>query len=77
MSVHTTVSAVRTTALPGRPELRILTAEDPGAPSAAVVAPVPCAARPSTRFAHTDGPCRCFFGGPAPRLLALPLVVTS
>ncbi|WP_199425251.1 hypothetical protein [Actinotalea solisilvae] len=33
---------------------------------------VPCAARPSTRFVHDDGPCRCFFGGPAP-LLAAPL----
>lgn len=28
--------------------------------------PVPCAARPSTGFRHWDGPCRCFFGGPAP-----------
>lgn len=28
--------------------------------------PVPCAARPSTGFVHLDGPCRCFFGGPAP-----------
>lgn len=28
--------------------------------------PVPCAARPGTRFMHDDGPCRCFFGGPAP-----------
>ncbi|EYR62328.1 hypothetical protein N866_09620 [Actinotalea ferrariae CF5-4] len=27
---------------------------------------VPCAARPSTRFVHRDGPCRCFVGGPAP-----------
>lgn len=28
--------------------------------------PVPCAARPSTRFVHRDGACRCFVGGPAP-----------
>ncbi|WP_225755071.1 hypothetical protein [Actinotalea sp. Marseille-Q4924] len=34
------------------------------APSAAMA--VPCAARPSTRFVHRDGPCRCFVGGPAP-----------
>lgn len=27
---------------------------------------VPCAARPSTGFRHYDGPCQCFFGGPAP-----------
>lgn len=27
---------------------------------------VPCAARPSTTFRHLDGPCQCFFGGPAP-----------
>ena len=27
---------------------------------------VPCAARPSTRYRHVDGPCRCFIGGPAP-----------
>ena len=27
---------------------------------------VPCAARPSTRFVHLDGSCRCFVGGPAP-----------
>lgn len=27
---------------------------------------VPCAARPSTRYRHLDGPCRCFVGGPAP-----------
>ncbi len=27
---------------------------------------VPCAARPSTRFRHLDGPCRCFVGGPPP-----------
>lgn len=30
------------------------------------LAPVPCAARPSTGFVHLDGPCRCFVGGPAP-----------
>lgn len=29
-------------------------------------APVPCAARPGTLFRHLDGPCQCFFGGPAP-----------
>lgn len=29
-------------------------------------APVPCAARPGTPFRHVDGPCQCFFGGPAP-----------
>ncbi|MFC0643935.1 hypothetical protein [Cellulomonas phragmiteti] len=28
--------------------------------------PVPCAARPGTPFRHLDGPCQCFFGGPAP-----------
>lgn len=28
--------------------------------------PVPCAARPGTPFRHVDGPCQCFFGGPAP-----------
>lgn len=39
--------------------------------------PVPCAARPSTRFAHPDGPCRCFFGGPAPRLFAVPVGLHS
>lgn len=33
--------------------------------------PVPCAARPSTSFRHLDGPCRCFFGGPAPEFGAL------
>ena len=27
---------------------------------------VPCAARPGTPFRHLDGPCQCFFGGPAP-----------
>lgn len=27
---------------------------------------VTCAARPSTGARHFDGPCRCFFGGPAP-----------
>lgn len=27
---------------------------------------IPCAARPSTGFVHLDGPCQCFFGGPAP-----------
>ena len=27
---------------------------------------VPCAARPSTGFRHYEGPCQCFFGGPAP-----------
>ncbi|KGM08863.1 hypothetical protein [Cellulomonas bogoriensis] len=32
----------------------------------AVAMPVPCAARPSTKFVHLDGPCACFFGGPAP-----------
>lgn len=37
-------------------------ATDPASGSA----PVPCAARPSTGFVHLDGPCRCFFGGPAP-----------
>jgi hypothetical protein len=31
-----------------------------------VLAPVPCAARPSTGFVHRDGACRCFVGGPAP-----------
>ncbi|GAA2719072.1 hypothetical protein [Cellulomonas aerilata] len=29
---------------------------------------VACAARPSTDFVHVDGPCQCFFGGPAPIL---------
>lgn len=28
--------------------------------------PVPCAARPGTQLRHLDGPCQCFFGGPAP-----------
>lgn len=32
---------------------------------------VPCAARPSTGFWHLDGPCRCFFGGPAPEFVPL------
>lgn len=32
---------------------------------------VPCAARPSTGFVHLDGPCRCFFGGPAPEFAPL------
>ncbi|UZN03221.1 hypothetical protein [Cellulomonas sp. S1-8] len=32
----------------------------------APAAPVPCAARPGTPFRHLDGPCQCFFGGPAP-----------
>ncbi|HEY3438116.1 MAG TPA: hypothetical protein VGK35_10560 [Actinotalea sp.] len=36
------------------------------------VVPVPCAARPSTAFVHLDGPCRCFFGGPAPEFTAPP-----
>lgn len=36
----------------------VLPSDRPGA--------VPCAARPSTRFVHRDGPCRCFVGGPAP-----------
>lgn len=38
-------------------------------------APVPCAARPSTSFRHLDGPCRCFFGGPAPEFGPLPAPV--
>ena len=33
---------------------------------------VPCAARPSTRYRHFDGPCRCFVGGPAPEFPAAP-----
>lgn len=33
--------------------------------------PVPCAARPSTSFRHLDGPCQCFFGGPAPEFATL------
>lgn len=40
--------------------------------AAATGVPVPCAARPSTSFAHIDGPCRCFFGGPAPEFGANP-----
>ena len=40
-----------------------------GAPGA-----VPCAARPSTGFLHLDGPCRCFFGGPAPEFAPMPLL---
>ena len=35
-------------------------------PTAADATPIPCAARPSTGFLHLDGPCQCFFGGPAP-----------
>ncbi len=31
---------------------------------------VACAARPSTRYRHFDGPCRCFVGGPAPEFPA-------
>lgn len=38
------------------------------------VVPVPCAARPSTTFLHRDGPCRCFFGGPAPEFAPVTLV---
>ena len=41
---------------------------------------VPCAARPSTRFVHRDGPCRCFVGGPAPEFppaTGVPLAVAS
>jgi hypothetical protein len=30
---------------------------------------VPCAARPGSGLAHLDGPCQCFFGGPAPEFL--------
>ena len=36
------------------------------------VVAVPCAARPSTAFVHLDGPCRCFFGGPAPEFATPP-----
>lgn len=35
-------------------------------PQAVPPTPVPCAARPSTKFVHLDGPCQCFFGGPPP-----------
>ena len=42
----------------------------PGAAAAQMAGPVPCAARPSTGFIHLDGPCRCFFGGPAPEFAA-------
>jgi hypothetical protein len=31
---------------------------------------VPCVARPYAGRAHLDGPCRCFYGGPAPVFLA-------
>lgn len=41
-------------------------ADGPVAETAVAVA---CAARPSTRFAHRDGPCRCFVGGPAPAMV--------
>lgn len=34
---------------------------------------VPCAARPSTRYRHLDGPCRCFVGGPAPEFGPMPV----
>lgn len=27
---------------------------------------MPCTAHPGTHLVHLDGPCRCFFGGPAP-----------
>ena len=43
-------------------------APEPPAPESPVA--VACAARPSTRFAHRDGPCCCFFGGPAPALVS-------
>lgn len=39
--------------------------------------PVPCAARPSTGFLHWDGPCRCFFGGPAPEFAPVPADVLA
>lgn len=42
------------------------TAPDPRPVQAAELPGVPCAARPSTGFRHLDGPCECFFGGPAP-----------
>ncbi|MCC2313692.1 hypothetical protein [Cellulomonas xiejunii] len=44
--------------------LRLLLPDRPDVP--AERAPVPCAARPGTPFRHLDGPCQCFFGGPAP-----------
>lgn len=36
---------------------------------------VPCAARPSTRYRHLDGPCQCFVGGPAPEFPRTPALV--
>jgi len=44
--------------------LRLLLPDRPDARADRV--PVPCAARPGTPFRHLDGPCQCFFGGPAP-----------
>lgn len=46
--------------------LRLLRADRDARAESTPVEAVPCAARPGTPFRHVDGPCQCFFGGPAP-----------
>lgn len=67
-----------TAALPSRWDgMSAMTVTEPEArtglalvPPAAPEVVVPCVARPSTRYVHRDGPCRCFAGGPAPEFPA-------
>ncbi len=49
-----------------RPRRRLEIVPDQHGPAPVEMLGVPCAARPSTGFRHYDGPCQCFFGGPAP-----------
>lgn len=66
LSIHLAVGTGKAERESLREQVRILSAENDRLSTIVNHLGVPCAAHPSTGARHFDGPCRCFFGGPAP-----------